>query len=401
MGTNAGVIWSVAFHSDGMQLLSGNDDGVRRWRVAGGQEVGSQMGMNGAAAISVSRDGKWIVCGTMKGAGVWDAEMQEEAIEVEGTDVVRAVDISPESTRFATGAGEYASTWNIITGGRLVGPLQHDSLITGIKFSPNGEHIATAVRGRFICVFDSRNGDQLIIIKANISPWSPLTPLAWSNDGQQLFAACSDRKIKSFDVSTGSKLAELQVHGNGQVVSIALATNGKFLATFARRSITFWDTSTFTQIGPVIENSRGIRSIALSPDCSYLATGGIRGNITIRSLNHILPDLYGPFGVSICALTILPDKSHNVFPLLLSPLGTYARRSWIGKTKRCVTTTSREAWGLRSPRQQSTRLDSCRSLSACNRKSHTDSLILRTNPQRQVHLLRKPTAKPVVMAHSR
>ena len=296
IGTNAGVIWSVAFHSDGMQLLSGNDDGVRRWRVAGGQEVGSQMGMNGAAAISVSRDGKWIVCGTMKGAGIWDAEMQEKAIEVEGTDVVRAVDISPESTRLATGAGEYASTWNIITGGRLVGPLQHDSLITGIKFSPNGEHIATASCDDFIRVFHSRNGDQLITIKTDIPGSSPKTPLAWSNNGQQIFSASDDCKIKAFDVSTGSQLAESQV---GDVASIALAANGKFLATFVDLYISFWDTSTLTQIGPAIEDSQAIWSIALSPDCSHLATGGYNGNITIRKLKNILPDLYGPFRVSI------------------------------------------------------------------------------------------------------
>jgi WD40 repeat protein len=300
--TGDGAIWSVAFDSDGMQLFSGKNDGVRRWRVADGQELGNRMPMD-VYAISVSRDGKWIVCGTGEGASVWDAKTHEKTIEVEGTVFVGAVDISPESTRFATAAGrsDYnASIWNIITGERLVGPLQHDNAITGIKFSPNGEHIATASNDS-ICVFDSRNGDQLITIKTDIPHWSPMTPLAWSYDGQQIFVASSARKIKSFDVSTGSQLAEFQVHGDGEVESIALAANGKFLATYTDRSISFCDTSTLTQIGPVIEDSQAIYSIALSPDCSYLATGGLEGNITIRNLNNILPDLYGPFRVSIYA----------------------------------------------------------------------------------------------------
>jgi WD40 repeat protein len=301
--TGDGLIWSVAFDSDGMQLLSGSRDGVRRWRVADGQELGNRMPMN-VYAVSVSRDGKWIVCGTSEGASVWDAKTHEKAIEVEGTVFVGAVDISPESTRLATATGQSdnkASIWNIITGERLVGPLQHDNAITGIKFSPNGKHIATAVRDDSICVFDSRNGDQLVTIKTDIPHWSPMTPLAWSYDGQQIFVASSARKIKSFDVSTGSQLAEFQVHGDGKVESIALAANGKFLATYANRSILFCDTSTLTQIGPVIEDSQAIYSIALSPDCSYLATGGLEGNITIRNLNNILPDLYGPFRVSIYA----------------------------------------------------------------------------------------------------
>ena len=330
-----GTIYLVAFQSDGMQLLSGNYDGVRRWRVADGQEVGNQMTMN-LSAISVSSDGKWIVCGTSRGASVWDAQMQEKVIGVAGKDYVDAVDISPESTRFTTAAGGHgdnnASIWDIITGERLVGPLQHDGYITGIKFSLNGEHIATAVEDHSIRVFDSRNGDPLITIKANISRWAPSTPLAWSNNGQQIFVVSSDCKLKSFDVSTGSQLAESQVHGDGEVMSVALAADGKFLATIARRSIMFWDTSTLTQIGPAIEDTQRIRSIALSPDCSYLATGGFDGNIIIRSLNNSLPDLYGPFRVSNYAFIILLDWSHIVFVLLISPLGTYSRRSRISQT---------------------------------------------------------------------
>ena len=226
---------------------------------------------------------------------------------MEGTDYVCAVDISPESTRFATAAvrgngDDYnASIWNIITGERLVGPLQHDGYFAGIKFSRNGEHIATAVQNRSIGVFDSRNGDQLITIKTDIPSWSPSTLLVWSNNGQQIFAASSDHKIKSFDVFTGSQLVESQVYEDGGAVSIALAANGRFLATGAERSILFWDTSTLNQIGPVIEDRQWVRSIALSQDCSYLATGGFLGKITIRNLNDILPDLYVRFRVSIYA----------------------------------------------------------------------------------------------------
>ena len=328
-------IYSVAFHPDGMHLLSGNKDGVRRWRVADGLEVGNRIEMDIVNAISVSRDGKWIVCGTEKGASVWDAKIREKAIAVEGAEDVNAVDISPESTRFATAAGGHddnkaASIWNIITGERLVGPLQHDNCIIGIKFSPNGEHIATAIVNRSIHVLDSRNGDQLITIKTDIPGSWPSTPLAWSNNGQQVFAASRGRKTKSFDVSTGSQLAESEPE-EAPGISIDLATNGKFLAQgiSGDRSISFCDTSTLTRIGP---DSQYIYSIALSPDCSHVATGGRDGNITIRNLNNIPPDVYGPFCVSVSAFTILSDTPHTVFPPPLdSPLGDYSGRTRIGK----------------------------------------------------------------------
>jgi len=297
-------IYSVAFHPDGMHLFSGKKDGVRRWRVADGQEVGEGMRGMDLNAISVSGDHKWIVCGTNHGASVWGTQTQEKAaVEVEGMTFVSTVDISPDSIRFATGTGgphKEASIWNILTGERLVGPLKHDSSgVAGIKFSPNGEHIATLCQAS-IHVFDSHNGNQLIKINNETSKGlSAVTPLAWSRNGQQIFAVSSDNKIGSFDVSTGSQLAELQVHGHSDPDCIALASNGKFLTTFARRSITFWDTSTLAQIGPVIKDGQSIWSIALSLDCSHLATGGYSGNIRIRNLSNILPDSYGPFLVSI------------------------------------------------------------------------------------------------------
>ena len=138
------------------------------------------MGVN---ALSVSRDGKWILCGTTRGGSVWDAKPHEKA---EDTVYVGAVDISSDSTRFAmassTGGGgdNSASIWNIITGERLIGPLQHVN-IAGIKFSPNGGHVASAVEERSIRAFDSHNGDELCTIKTDIPIWSPSTPLAWSN----------------------------------------------------------------------------------------------------------------------------------------------------------------------------------------------------------------------------
>ena len=300
-------MYAVVFQPNGRHLLGGDVYGIRRWRLSDGQEVARQTGMD-VFAISVSRDRKWIACGTMTGASVWDGELHEKLIDVEGGNWVSAVDISPDSTRFATGTGDHkVSIWSTTTGMRLVGPLQHDDTVTGIRFSPNGEHIATAYYGGPVCVFDSRNGDALITIDTT-TPESPvITPLAWSSDSRQIFAISYDKKIKSFDVSTGSQLAELDIPGDDygvpgddyRVYSLALAPNSKFIATFAGQSISFLDPSTLVQIGPVIEDSEGIQSIAISQDNSYLATGQVDGKIVIRDLRKILPDLYGPFDVSI------------------------------------------------------------------------------------------------------
>ncbi|KAH0832254.1 WD40-repeat-containing domain protein [Lanmaoa asiatica] len=206
--------------------------------------------------------------------------------------------------RFATGTGGgvyLLSVWSITNGKKLVGPLRHGNRVTGIKFSPNGEQIATASIGNgSIRVFDSRNGNGLITIQAfTPSLYDPSTPLAWSNDGQKIFAVSTDKRIKSFDASTGSKIAESRILNGSEATSIALAANGKFIAAYASCSISFLDTLTLSRIDPVIDDSEKITSIAISTDCSYLATGRTDGKVVVRNIGNILPDLRGPFHASV------------------------------------------------------------------------------------------------------
>ena len=303
---SGGVVWAVAFHPDGVHFYGGMRDGIRRWRVADGQEVGKQMGMD-MNVISVSRDGKWIVCGTMSRTRVWDAELQRQSFEVEDGNPVDAVDASPESTRFATGTelGK-ASIWSITTGERLVGPLEHGSGVSGIKFSPDGKQIATACEDS-IHIFDSYNGDQLITIDNPMPDPLQFISIVWPSDSQ-LFATSEGGKIMSFDTSTGSQLAEWEAH-SGDVAYIAMPANDKFIASLAEHSVSFWDTLTHTQLGSVLEDVDRIRSIALSPDGARLAIGGYNKTITIWNLSDILPQSYLPIAVSTSFLMLAQPMS--------------------------------------------------------------------------------------------
>ena len=277
----------------------------------------------GLRVICVSRDHKWTVCGTTNGVSVWDGEMNKKVFDVQDEKRVWVVDISPDSTRLATGTFGDASIWSLASGERLVGPLKHNDDVNGIRFSPTGDHIATSYwAGETTCIFDSHTGDKLVSIRVDIPSWLG-TPLAWSNDARQIFAASRDNRIRAFDVSTGSQLAESQVlhDGSDDTPSIALAPNGKFIATFASHSISLLDTSTLAHIDidSVIEDSEQIRSISISPDNSYLAAGQYDGKIVIHNLSKILPNSYGPFHVSIYALI---DLGCRIVPLYHSHLQT-------------------------------------------------------------------------------
>lgn len=298
--TGSDTVYAVTFHPDGIYVFVGATNGIRRWRIADAQEAGKQTGMT-VNAISVSMDQKWIVCGTMSGASVWDAELREKLVEVERGDI-SAVDIAPDCTRFATApwsGHSRASIWNITTGKRLVGPLKHGDYVKGVKFSPDGRRIVVACRDSSTLIFDSHNGDQLVSIENSLPGYSPMLPIAWSTDGQLLFVISKGNKIKSSDSSTGSQLDEWRIHENDDAhTALALSANNKFIVSCAGRFVSFWDASTHTQLG-IVEDTERIWSIALSPDGRRLASGSYdSGRITIQDLSGILPESYLAINVS-------------------------------------------------------------------------------------------------------
>ncbi|KAH7905044.1 hypothetical protein BJ138DRAFT_1165467 [Hygrophoropsis aurantiaca] len=294
---SGGATSSVVFEQDGTHIVSGSrDETIRKWRAVDGQEVGQAMRAGKRVnAVAVSRDGRWMACGMDNGLiAVWDASTHEKVIGVNGhRDDVDAVDISPDSQTFATGSRDkMAFIWNITTGRKLVGPLKHEGNVSGVKFSPQGDHIATATwySDKSIRIFDSHSGDLLTVIPdAVLSGCS--TPIAWSNDGQQIFAV-HDGKIKELNVSTASLLSEWPVHGQDNNASLALANHGRFIAYSTSTSVSLWDTSTHAQLGPLIEHTGKVMAIALSPDSTCLASGQSNRKITLRDLRSILPDSY-------------------------------------------------------------------------------------------------------------
>ena len=292
------------------------------WRSVENEEV---------EAVALSRDHKWIVIGSREGATVWDAKSHDR-IHRGPSSFVHTVDISLDSTEFATGTGstgtdpQSVSVWDITTGERFVGPLNHDGYVVGVKFSPNGNRIATFTQ-KHIRVFDSGTGDQLIIIEGSRLSWSPITPIVWSSDSQ-LFAMSKGGKIKCFDTSSGSQLAEWQIHNDRSLMSIALSTNNRFIASSAGPSVTFWDTSTHTQLG-IVDVGYDIRSIALSADGRHLATGGYGASktVTIWDLCTILPESFLSMTVSITS-PMFRQLIASVFHHACKLISSYSEREY-------------------------------------------------------------------------
>ena len=280
----------IAFVGNGDYIVGGDGDKIRRWQVNDGKEVGqpTDVGTN-VYSIAVSRDGKWIVGGTGRGrVVVWDAESHEKASEFKGhNEGAPKVDISPGATRVASGSIDATvRVWSRSTGEQLLGPLEHDNWVAAVKFSPNGQFIATATWMReSVRIYDSRDGRLLFDSPIKVGS-AYNESLAWVSDSKQLFALSRDGKVHCLDATNGQILSEWAIHSN-DASCISLASNGAFIATSAGSSVSFWDTATRTQIGPFIHHPVNVRYMAISANDDIVLSGG--GKIILRKLFDILP----------------------------------------------------------------------------------------------------------------
>ena len=236
----------------------------------------------------------------------WDAQTHEKVHNIKGhTNSVFAVDISSDSTRFATGSyDKTACIWGLTTGEQLVGPLQHEGIVVGVRFPPTGDRIAAAAAAETkedpkaamsIRIYNSETGQILLDIPFRLGIYS--TSLAWSLDGYQLFAA-SYSEVKCFHTSSESLIKNCSVPGSGYVASVVLSRNQKFAVVSAYQTLSFWDCSTYQQIGTAIQHTSSVWWIALSPNDDLIATGENNGKVILRDLRDILPVSY--LTVNVC-----------------------------------------------------------------------------------------------------
>ena len=307
---------SLVFLEDGRHFLSGGEDGtIRRWRVEDGKEIQDQrLTASGAVrAIALSGDGNWIVSTGWPVTTVWNRSTRQIARTMsEHTNWVNAVDVSPDSTKLATGSDDgKAIIWNLLNGERIRPGLPHDNAVASVKFSPNGDRLAVAVWLRALHVYSAQTGHLLKTIAVGVYRSDSV---AWSSNSQYIFALASGNVLRHIDVDANTGfLSEWTIPGEpgGNWSTIALPRNGKFIAAFVGLSLTFWDTSTGAQIGDVLENSQvpRLRSMALSSVNNYVATASDNGVITLRNLNGILPMSYRYVGQpqAACSVELHPQ----------------------------------------------------------------------------------------------
>lgn len=156
---------------------------------------------------------------------------------------ITAIAFNPKNQTLLVGQTDGNSTLWDGSSGELRHTFQSHTLpVTAVSFSPHGKTCATASADKTIALWDVGTGQLLRSLKGH---WDRVTSLAFSPDGQSLISGSEDGTIKRWDVLRGEKSANAAP--GGVIQSVAVSTDGQWLASGGDRQISLWTTNTLAE----------------------------------------------------------------------------------------------------------------------------------------------------------
>uniref|UniRef100_A0A914VM99 Small ribosomal subunit protein RACK1 n=1 Tax=Plectus sambesii TaxID=2011161 RepID=A0A914VM99_9BILA len=211
-------VLSVAFSADNRQIVSGSrDKTIKLWNTLAqckytiGEDCHQDWVSN--VRFSPSNANPVIVsAGWDKVVKVWNlANCRLKTNHIGHSGYINTVTVSPDGSLCASGGKDgNAMLWDLNEGKHLY-TLEGNDIINALSFSPNRYWLCAAV-GPVVKIWDledKRVVDELKpdIVSSSSSKAAPpqCISLAWSSDGQTLYAGYTDNVIRVWQVSVASR----------------------------------------------------------------------------------------------------------------------------------------------------------------------------------------------------
>ncbi len=270
-----GGVYTANFSPDGSRcLISGDSDLLLLYDVKTGQPVGQRM--KGFVAAFMP-GGKEILAGVRPGSAfhIYDLDGREIR-EFHGNDVLDNFTLSPRGDRLlATSPGLHRLL--DVKDGREIKKWPCDPNATFLFFSPDGQYLLRLVDGKLPWrVFRTDDGEPVKAFE-NITGINDLR--GFFPDGQRVYGREAGR-VQVYDVSSGTKVKELEL-GQSPAAAVTLSPDGKrFLAAHVDQHVRLWDAASGRELcsfpAPNVPKVHHM-TLNFSADGQYACAGGAPG----------------------------------------------------------------------------------------------------------------------------
>ena len=177
--------------------------------------------------------------------------------------------------------GRHTAALLDVTKGTVVTVGGHrDDGAYGVAFSPDGARVAACDYDKPFTLHDAATGKKFRSFDA---PGGPTSLLVISRDGRTLVASHGNQTVSRWDVATGKRWGEVIKHpanyteGNLHAhVPVALSPDGTLLATGGvgrETTVRLWDVATGKELARLPGHALGVKTLVFSPDGKRLLSG--------------------------------------------------------------------------------------------------------------------------------
>lgn len=168
-----GRIRAIAITPNNEMVISGGDDGIKIWDIKSGEEFGDFLEHSSSVkAIAISKDGKTVISGEIKGViKIWNLRSRRAIQSLQAHSLpINSLAISPDGRLVASCSDDYSiKLWNFKTGSEICVLGQHSAPVNSVAFSSNGKLVVSGADDHRVKVWELSSRKSIAVLAGHSS----------------------------------------------------------------------------------------------------------------------------------------------------------------------------------------------------------------------------------------